>query len=983
MMDKVEKFLHKIGAYRLKDLIRAIRACKTAAAERAVISKESAFIRTSIKEDTGTLRYINVSKLLYIHMLGYPAHFGQLECLKLVASTKFTDKKLGYLGIMMLLDENQEILTLVTNSLQNDLNSPNPFVVSLALCTLGNIASLDMTRDLTRDIERLISTSNTFIKKKALLCALRIVKKNPDSKDIFIPIVKNVLNERNHGVLLTGCTLLLELCNLDESFRLDMQTELVPVLVKHMKNLCTTGYSTEHDVNGITDPFLQVKILKLMGVLGRGSVEASDFMNDTLAQVATNTESAKNVGNAILYECVLTIMDIKSDSSLRVLAINILAKFLANKDNNIRYVGLTTLTRTSTQSTSVIQEPSSFIQSSNNDALISEFLGESPKLVQEPTQNLTAVSDSNALQRHRAIILECLKDSDISIRSRALDLAFLLITKDNIRILTRELLAFLEVCEKDIKISVSSRLVDYASRFRPNNRWLADTVIRTLRVAGAYVDQNVVNRFIKLVGSQPDNAENIEINKYVVRKLFNLIFNEVERAFEQEGLVIAAVWCIGEYGDILVQGGNENTKNTFFADKGIYMKEDDRKRQLALNENTAYAIDSSDDNLDEGYGDFNDSDMTTDIKNDKPMEDKDLLIDIFDNLTNNGPTNSSNKSKGVATSGSTAQNDLFDIFSNPVSQQQTNSFSSAQNNNNNNNSFSFTNTSTPTTNSNTNNNNVNLLDDLFGGSSNLNSNSNSNNGPVSTTKKNPLDDLLGGFGTSTNQPITSTPTISNKDPLADILGGFGTSQPKPLNNTSSMGKDLLDDIWGSSNNNKPQLTSTPIPQQNFNSPISNISNNSTNSNNNHDLLSGLDQFTSNTPTTTNNQNKPIQNNNLLNTNSLLSDKQLEDESTEDIEKIPTEDVVLDVLEAVLKANRISSTIKEYVVMALLKLYTRFRTDSSSRLKIVELIGQFNLSHNLELQQRAIEAGIIINQLDQALIETVTERIPIVDSSDAL
>ena len=52
-------------------------------------------------------------------MLGYPAHFGQIECLKLAASPRFADKRLAYLGTMLLLDENQATLTLVTNCLKN------------------------------------------------------------------------------------------------------------------------------------------------------------------------------------------------------------------------------------------------------------------------------------------------------------------------------------------------------------------------------------------------------------------------------------------------------------------------------------------------------------------------------------------------------------------------------------------------------------------------------------------------------------------------------------------------------------------------------------------------------------------------------------------------------------------------------------------------------------------------------------------------
>lgn len=55
---------------KLRDLIRKVRQCKTAAEERAVIAKESAMIRTAIREEQVHYRHRNVAKLLFMHMLG-------------------------------------------------------------------------------------------------------------------------------------------------------------------------------------------------------------------------------------------------------------------------------------------------------------------------------------------------------------------------------------------------------------------------------------------------------------------------------------------------------------------------------------------------------------------------------------------------------------------------------------------------------------------------------------------------------------------------------------------------------------------------------------------------------------------------------------------------------------------------------------------------------------------------------------------------
>ncbi|CAJ0626252.1 7031_t:CDS:10 [Entrophospora sp. SA101] len=296
------------------------------------------------------------------------------------------------------------------------------------------IQSPEMARDLCTEVEKLLSNFNTYIRKKAALCAMRIIRKVPELQENFISKAKSLLNDRNHGVLLTAITLIIEMCSIN-SEALQTFRKAVPLLVRHLKTLVSVGFSPEHDVGGVADPFLQIKILKLLRILGNGDSEASETMNDVLAQVATNTESSKNAGNAILYETVLTIMEIQSESGLLAL-------------------------------------------------------------------------DTNAVQRHRNIILDCLRDADISIRRRALELAFALINESNVRVLTRELLAFLE--------------------------------------AGNYVREEILSNFIRLV------AHTSELHAYTVQRLYSDLKDDIS----QESLTLAGVWIIGEYGDVLIKGGN-------------------------------------------------------------------------------------------------------------------------------------------------------------------------------------------------------------------------------------------------------------------------------------------------------------------------------------------------------------------------------------------------------------------------------------------
>ncbi|XP_029442740.1 AP-1 complex subunit gamma-1-like isoform X2 [Rhinatrema bivittatum] len=488
---------------KVQELIRMIRTAKTLAQEREIIQKECADIRSSFREEDGLYRHRNVAKLLYMHMLGYPAHFGQMECLKLIASPKFTDKRIGYLGAMLLLDERQDAHLLITNSIKTDLNNSVQQIQGLALCSLACMGSSEMCRDLASEVERLLQTSNSYVKKKAVLCAVHIIRKVPDLTEMFLPVCKQLLTERNHGVLHGAVLLIMEICLCSPGV-LQQLRKLVPQLVQKLKNIVMSGYSPEHSVSGVSDPFLQVQILRLLRILGQNDEASSDVMNDTLAQVATNTDTNRNAGNAILYETVLTIMDIRSASGLRVLAVNILGRFLLNNDKNIRYVALTSLL----------------------------------KLVQ---------TDHTAVQRHRSTIVDCLKDPDASVNRRALELSFALVNASNVRGMMKELQRFLEICVVELKADCASGIFLAAEKYSPSKRWHIDTIMEVLTKAGGYVRDDAVANLIHLISSAR------ELHAYTVQKLYAALVTDIS----QQPLVQVATWCIGEYGDQLLAGNCE------------------------------------------------------------------------------------------------------------------------------------------------------------------------------------------------------------------------------------------------------------------------------------------------------------------------------------------------------------------------------------------------------------------------------------------
>ncbi|CUM67765.1 uncharacterized protein PRCAT00005470001 [Priceomyces carsonii] len=490
----------------LKSFIKAVRKAKTIADEKAVVSKESAAIRTAFRDPNfdQTERRINISKLLYLYIIGEKTHFGQVECLKLLASPRFADKRLGYLATMLLLDENQEVLTLLTNSLDNDMQHPNAYVVSLALTCLGNIASPELARDLHGNVDKIITTNNSFLRKKSCIVAAKLIDRDPELSEIFLPKVPTLLGDKQAGPLL-GCLRLIQALYFAHEENRPNLIKTIPKIVSHLKRISTSGYLPDYDVLGISDPFLQATLLSTLRILASDKVSAQEYLdqiNDILTQVASNIESGKNAAHAVLYECVKTIFAIESDQSLRILGVNLLGKFLSTKDNNTRYVALDSL--------------------------------------------LTVVSiEPLAVQRQRTIIVNCLSDGDVSIRRRALELSFAILNEQNIRVLAREILSFLEVCtDKDLQTYVTSQLTIAASRYAPNEKWHFDTLIRMLKLAGNHITSDIVSNIFALILQ----CSNFDLKRHIMSRLFASCLEDST----QFGLSLITVWTLGEYADLIL-----------------------------------------------------------------------------------------------------------------------------------------------------------------------------------------------------------------------------------------------------------------------------------------------------------------------------------------------------------------------------------------------------------------------------------------------
>ena len=479
-----------------------------------------------------------VWKLVYIHILGYDVDFGHAEVLALVRNPKYSEKHVGYTALSLLLRGDDPMMNSVLNVIRKDLTNPAPAAAknnapttdtaqSLALCAIANISGIELIQSLHTEVQHtLVAKSSTpCVKKKSALCLLRLVRSSPKllTGREFAPHMANLLQDRHLGVLTSAMSLLYGVA----SQQADEYESLIPYVVHILGMLVLKkACAREYLYYRTPSPWLQIKLLKFLQLYpnsitasgtgtengGQESAQAHvTQLTSVVSKILTETDvsdsiNKSNADHAILFEAVnlIVVWGSGGPAQLREGAMKLLGKFISVREPNIRYLGLLTMA----------------------------------KLAQ-----LEGTADS--IKKHQATVLVSLKDADISVRRRALDLLFVMCDTDNAERIVDELVAHLVLADAAIREEMVLKIAILAEKYATDLRWYVDTILKLISISGDHVSDAIWHRVVQIVTNHPQG----DLQAYTAATL--LVAASPRRCHETA--VRIAAYVLGEFGFLVAE----------------------------------------------------------------------------------------------------------------------------------------------------------------------------------------------------------------------------------------------------------------------------------------------------------------------------------------------------------------------------------------------------------------------------------------------
>ncbi|KDO23714.1 hypothetical protein SPRG_10492 [Saprolegnia parasitica CBS 223.65] len=507
----------------LSNFISEIRSCTNADDEQKRIDKELNKLRQKFTQ-SGQLNSYDKKKyawkIIYIYMLGYDIDFGHMQVINLVSGAKYSEKCLGYLGVSILLKSSDELMTLVVNSILNDLTSPDAAFQCLALCCVANLGGMELCETLAPHIVKLLMSSSSIchVRKKAALCVRRIMPAMPDviMPDELEPRLQTLMEDRHLGVVTSAASLLqMALTQTPGGYK-----SLIEICIERLSQLVMNkACPRDYMYYSTPCPWLQIKLLRILQTYGMPEdPRLAEKLNDTLRKILGRPSPGKGAKNNAIYAVLFETVNLviaqgkKADPKLHEQGIQLLARFISVSEPNIRYIGLDSMNR----------------------------------LVR-----LDGVSE--AIKEHKATVIFSLKDADNSVRRRALDLLFAMCDHSNALEIVGELVTYLAVADASIREEIVLKAAILAERYAKDLRWYVDTVLQLITIAGADVPDDVWHRVVQIV------TNNEDLQKYTAE----VMFRALEPKHVDETTAKFGAYVVGEFGYLMVEDPDMSSQRQF------------------------------------------------------------------------------------------------------------------------------------------------------------------------------------------------------------------------------------------------------------------------------------------------------------------------------------------------------------------------------------------------------------------------------------
>uniref|UniRef100_A0A6A7G4W7 AP-2 complex subunit alpha n=2 Tax=Hirondellea gigas TaxID=1518452 RepID=A0A6A7G4W7_9CRUS len=496
--------------------ISSIRNCKTQDQEQKKVQKELAKIRAAFgkKRVDGYSKKKYLWKIMYIYMLGYSPNFGHMEAVNLITSTKFSEKQVGYVSLSVLLIEHRDLLRLCIQSFKNDLMSTNEIYQCLALTAIANVAEQEMAESLSSDVQKLLLAphSRNFVKKKAALCLLRLYRKFPEiiQADSWAPRLIEKL-EGNIGVITCVMSLLTEIVKNSQKGYESVVPQVIKLLTKFA---ITRDCQKDYTYYKTPCPWLQVKLLRILQYFpAPQDPHLKTRLFEILDRIVHKTEITKSVNknnaeHGLLFEAFGLIIHLRLASThpLQNQAIVRLSQFVSVREPNIRYLGLEMMSR-------IAALPGTL----------------------------------ESIKRHQSTIKFSMKDEDISIRKRAVDLLYAMCDKTNCQSVIADLLDYLTSADFSMREELVLKIAILAEKFSPSKKFYVDVILKLITVSGDFVTQDIWHRVVQIV------TNNEETQVYAAKTVYEALRAE----HVHENAVKIGGYILGEFGHLLQEVSTE------------------------------------------------------------------------------------------------------------------------------------------------------------------------------------------------------------------------------------------------------------------------------------------------------------------------------------------------------------------------------------------------------------------------------------------